>query len=91
MVDKPTRGNNILDLVCISDLSCIDKLVVEESFALSDHKSINVLLRCPVVRITSHHPEKFINFILKSQLLGNKQIKNTDWTNEYNNKSMTEM
>ena len=25
MVDKSTRGNNILDLVCISDPSCTDK------------------------------------------------------------------
>ena len=42
MIDKPTRGNNILDLVCISDPSCKDKLEVEESFALSHHKSIKV-------------------------------------------------
>ena len=49
MVDKPTKGNNILDLVCISDPSCIDKLEVEESFALSDHVCIKALLRCPVV------------------------------------------
>ena len=33
MVDKPIRGNNILELVCISDPSCIAKLEVEESFA----------------------------------------------------------
>ena len=39
MVDKPTRGNKILDLVCISDPSCIDKLEVKESFALGDHRS----------------------------------------------------
>ena len=42
MVDKPTRGNNILDLVCISDPSCIDKLEVQEIFVLSDHKSIKM-------------------------------------------------
>ena len=53
VVDKPTRGNSTLDLVFISDTSCIDKLVVEECFALSDYKSIKVLLRCPVSRITS--------------------------------------
>ena len=38
MVDKPTRGNNIFRLVSISDPSCTDKLQVEESFALSDHR-----------------------------------------------------
>ena len=50
MIDKPTtgRGNNIIDLLCISDPSCIDKLEVEESFAMIDHKSIKLLLRCPV-------------------------------------------
>ena len=35
MVDKPTRVNNILNLICMSDPSCIDKFEVEESFALS--------------------------------------------------------
>ena len=53
MVDKPTRGNNILNLVCISDPSCTDKFKVEKSFALSDQINIKVILRCPVVRITS--------------------------------------
>ena len=69
MVDNPTRGNNP---------SCIDKLVVEESIALSDQRSIKVLLRCPGVRITSQSRKSL--FALKSQLCGNKQIKNIDWT-----------
>ena len=31
IVDKSTKDNNMLGLVCISDPSCIDKLQVEES------------------------------------------------------------
>ena len=38
IVDKPTRGNNIFNLVCISDPSCIDKRKVKESFAMSGHR-----------------------------------------------------
>ena len=53
MVDKPTRGNKILNLVCISDPSCTDKFKVEEIFALSNQINIKVILRCPVIRITS--------------------------------------
>ena len=45
-----TRGDNTLDFVCISDSSCIDKLKVEESFALSDHKSVH---SCAIIRVGS--------------------------------------
>ena len=53
MVNKLTRGCNTLYLVYTSDTSCIDKIEVEESFALNDHRNIKILLRCPVVRIKS--------------------------------------
>ena len=52
MVDKPTRGNNILRCLHLRPQLYIYKLEVEERFALSDHRSIKVLIRCPVVRIT---------------------------------------
>ena len=76
MVDKPIRGtgNNILNLVCISDPSCIDKLEVEESFALSDHRSIKVLLKCTVVRITSQ-PRKIYLYSKDNYEAINKEIK----------------
>ena len=92
MVDKPTGGNNILNIVCISDPSCTDKLEVEESFALSDHKSIKILLllRYPVVRITSQSIKIYLYSKGNYEAI-NKEIKNTDWSKEYNNKSTIEM
>ena len=88
MVDKPTRGNNILDLVCISDPSCI--VEVEESFALIDHKSIKVLLRCPVVRITSQSRKVYLYSKANDEAI-NKEIKHIDWTKEYNNESKSNL
>ena len=90
MVEKPTRSNNILDLVCISDPSCIEILEAEESFALSDHRSIKVLLRCSVVRITTQSRKNYLYSKANYEEI-NKEIKNIDWIKEYNNKSMTEM
>jgi hypothetical protein len=40
MVDKPTRGENILDLVLCSDISFVQNLKVGEPFATSDHQII---------------------------------------------------
>jgi len=40
VVDKPTRGNNFLDLVLTSDTSIVDNLVVGENFGISDHQII---------------------------------------------------
>ena len=61
----------------ISDLSCIDKLEVEESFALSDHINIKVLLRCPVVRITSKTRTVYskANYEAKNKEIRNQRIQ----------------
>ena len=40
LVDKPTRGENILDLVLCSDTSFVQNLTVGEPFATSDHQII---------------------------------------------------
>ena len=40
LVDAPTRGENILDLVLASDDSMISNLVVGEPFETSDHQVI---------------------------------------------------
>lgn len=40
LVDKPTRGDNILDLIMTTDVSIINNLVVGEPFETSDHQLI---------------------------------------------------
>ena len=40
LVDKPTRGENILDLVLCSDISFVQNLTVGEPFGTSDHQII---------------------------------------------------
>ena len=91
MIDKPTRDNNIVDCVYISDPSCIDRLEVEDIFALSYYRSINVLLKCPAVRITSQSRKNMYLYSKANYESINNEIKNIDWTKEHNNKSMTEM
>ena len=44
LVDKPTRGDSILDLVLCSDKSFVENLTVEEPFATSDHHIIRFSL-----------------------------------------------
>ena len=40
LIDKPTRGENILDLILCSDSSFVQNVTVEEPFATSDHHII---------------------------------------------------
>lgn len=40
LVDKPTRGNNFLDLIISSDANTIEDISIEEPFETSDHQTI---------------------------------------------------
>ena len=46
---KPTRGNNILDLVLSSEDDLVDELSVGEEVGGSDHRLVRFLLRVPRV------------------------------------------
>lgn len=50
IVDEPTRGNNILDLAFVSDPSFVEDCRIDESFGMSDHKSVLLSVRFPVSR-----------------------------------------
>ena len=41
LVDKPTRGNNYLDLIIASDINNIENLAIGEPFSSSDHQTIS--------------------------------------------------
>ena len=51
-VDKPTRGDNILDLVMTNNISVIDEVLVESG--LSDHARVDVQLNLTVARKGVH-------------------------------------
>ena len=47
LVDSPTRGRNILDLVLCQNPCCVASLKVGDPFLLSDHNSVEVLVNVP--------------------------------------------
>jgi len=47
-VDKPTRGDNFLDLVLCSEMGIIESLNVGENFVTSDHQRITFNILCKI-------------------------------------------
>jgi len=54
LVDKPTRGRNILDLVLTSDESLIQNLEVLEPFESSDHQMVKLEIIAKASKINQH-------------------------------------
>ena len=51
MVDKPTRGNNILDLLLTGNTNIIEDVVVKDPFSTSDHNLVMVRVKAQIPRI----------------------------------------
>ena len=87
MVDEPTRGDNILDLAFVTDMSACTSCQVGEGLGRSDHQSIWVNLKCLVPLINSS-PRK-IYLYSKGDYEGmNKEPAEIDFNNIYDNKSV---
>ena len=90
LVRKPTRGNNILDLVIIGNLDIVDKVSIECPFSTSNHSWTDVIMRIPVPR-TVKAPRK-VYLYSKGDYEGfDKEVANIDWENEMKNKSVEHM
>ena len=48
--DKPTRGENILDLILTSNEALVDNVNIEEPFVSSDHCVVNFDITCDISR-----------------------------------------
>ena len=89
IVDKPTRGNNTLDLILSSDTNLIDNFEVGEKFSTSDHQSLSLSIN--VNTIKSRNNIKVPNFKLANYSKLKKEFLNIDWDSKFLNKNMEEM
>ena len=57
LINKPTRGNNILDLVFTGNTDIVHNVEIQEPFSSSDHSKTLVELRIPAPSV-DHAPRK---------------------------------
>ena len=48
--DKPTRGDNMLDLILTSNEALVENINIEEPFASSDHCVVKFDITCNIIR-----------------------------------------
>lgn len=75
-VVKPTRGNNILDLVITSDIDLVKNLEVGENFGNSDHYIIRFDLA--VTYVKENNRRKF-NYAKGDYIKANILLQDVDW------------
>lgn len=51
VVNKPTRGKNILDLALVSDISTLIVVDAEHLFVSSDHEIVHLTINWPIPKI----------------------------------------
>jgi hypothetical protein len=77
LVDEPTRGNNILDLVITSDISIINSVTVGEPFETSDHQVIRFELIGK--RSEVHHNKAGFNYFKANYVEIRKFAAERNW------------
>ena len=78
MVDKPTRGKYINDLVLCGNTSLVQDVTVNNRILKSDHKSISVIVHIPVQR-TNHYPRKTYLYSKGRYTIFDKEASELDW------------
>ena len=85
VVESPTCGKNVLDLVFVGDASTVQSVVVEPNFGGSDHRVVCCEIQCPVPKIT--FAKKKIRLYSKGDYVAlNDEVKNFDWNSYLNSK-----
>ena len=51
IIDKPDRGDNILDLVLVGSPKSVINCNILEQFSASDHQIIQLEMICPIPRV----------------------------------------
>jgi len=87
MVNKPTRGRNILDLVITGSPDDIEKWEVCPPFSSSDHDRVEFYLRCPVTRMQTE-PRKVYLYSKGNYEALNDEVLKIDWTGILSPKSI---
>jgi hypothetical protein len=78
-ITKPTRGNNILDLVITSDEQLVEKVIVGQNFGTSDHQTVTFDLKLiGKIENTQRHDRKNYfkgNYDLAKKMIGAMDLK----------------
>ena len=89
LVEEPTRGTNILDLVVTTDSDLVENLLVTEHFSSSDHNSINFEICLPKLRINGEARKVYL-YSKGDYEAFNTEILNQDWDLWLKHKSVEE-
>ena len=92
-VDKPTRGNNILDLVLTSEEGMVSDLAVEEPLNTSDHSTVFFKLICADLKVDNCHSSDIFeyNFNRANYTKINKEISDTNWDSLFSDLGVADM
>ena len=89
LVEKPTRGANILDLILTTDENLINNIKVGEEFSSSDHRIITYELK-----VSSENENTSLEKILDYKKANfpklRHTIENIDWSNIYKTSEINE-
>ena len=89
MVDEPTRGDNILDLVLTGNRDMVDTVTVEENFGTSDHRRTDINIRLPVPRI-NYEPRKIYLYSKGDYTAFESEARKIDWETTIKGKNIEE-
>ena len=67
MVDKPTRGCNILDIMCTNDPDCCLGTEITHNVKFSDHNLVSIMTNLSVMRTASS--ENNLTYVTKIHIL----------------------
>ncbi len=78
LVNEPTRGSNLIDLVITGNPDMIDNVSVEQPFSTSDHRRTDVTLKVQVPRIEAA-PRKIYLYSKGDYTSFNKEVRDSKW------------
>ena len=89
LVDSPTRGDNILDLVLTNNIDMVDKITIEEPFSTSDHNCVKTLFNLPSSRTNEQHRKVYLYSEGDYPSL-NEDIRDMNWAELLSSESIEE-
>ena len=89
IIDIPTRGENILDLAFIEDVSAVQDYYTLPPLGNSDHQIVAVELKCLIPRVT-RAPRKIYLYSKGNYSDMDDYLGSTDWDHEFRHKDINE-
>ena len=87
MIDIPTRGSNILDLVFVGDPSAVQNYDTIPPFGTSDHNIVSVDIKCMIPRV-NRSPRKIYLYTKGNFEDMNENLASYDWDDVLKSKDL---